>query len=159
MKKVLCLILAVIMVFPLMVSANSQGNAETLKKLDLFKGTDKGFELEREASRVEAVVTKEASTYKDKMWFATMDEVVKYIYEKQNASLSVEGDEKLVKVKLTDTLDNKKFDMPLTVKVSAPSDATSASVTVNGKKQTVEIKEGYVIFNLIPDKEIAEIEF
>lgn len=57
MKKLLCIILAVIMIFPLMVSADSQSNAEMLKALDLFKGTDKGFELEREASRVEAIVT------------------------------------------------------------------------------------------------------
>lgn len=102
---------------------------------------------------------KEASQYKDKMWFATMDEAVKYIYEKQNASLSVEGDEKLVKVKLTDTLDNKTFDMPLTVRVSAPADTVSAALSVNGKKQTCEVKDGYVIFDLIPDKETAEIKF
>lgn len=102
---------------------------------------------------------KEASQYKDKMWFATMDEAVKYIYEKQNASLSVEGDEKLVKVTLTDTLDNKKFDMPLTVRVSVPADTVSATLSVNGKKQTCEVKDGYVIFDLIPDKETAEIKF
>lgn len=102
---------------------------------------------------------KELNAYKDKMWFATMDEAVKYIYEKQNAQLKVEGDEKVVKVTLTDTLDNKKFDMPLTVKVSAPQAAVSATVTVNGKKKDAEVKNGYVIFDLIPDKETAEIKF
>ncbi len=102
---------------------------------------------------------KEASQYKDKMWFATMDEAVKYIYEKQNSTLTIEGDEKKLKVSLTDTLNDKIFDMPLTVKVSAPLGATSAQVSINGKKQTVEVKEGYVIFNLTPDKETAEIVF
>ena len=97
--------------------------------------------------------------YKDKMWFATMDEAVKYIYEKQNAELTVEGDEKKVKVKLTDTLDDKIFNMPVTVKVKAPSGVLSATVTIKGKKQTVDVKDGFVIFNLLPDKETAEITF
>lgn len=100
-----------------------------------------------------------ATTYKDKMWFATMDEAVKYIYEKQNATLTVEGDEKKVKVTLKDTLPDNKFNEALTVKVSAPAGVSSATVTVKSKKQTVEIKDGYVIFNLIPDKETAEIVF
>ena len=102
---------------------------------------------------------KEASAYKDKMWFATMDEAVKYIYEKQSATLTVEGDEKKVKVKLTDTLNDKIFDMPVTVKVKAPSGVSSATVTIKSKKQTVDVKDGFVIFNILPDKETAEITF
>lgn len=110
-------------------------------------------------SSVAEAFFKEASAYKDKMWFATMDEAVKYIYEKQNATLTVEGDEKKVKVKLTDTLDDKIFDMPVTVKVKAPAGVLSATVTIKSKKQTVDVKDGFVIFNLLPDKETAEITF
>ena len=93
------------------------------------------------------------------MWFATMDEAVKYIYEKQNATITIEGDEKKVKVKLSDTLDDKIFDMPVTIKVNAPAGVSSATVTIKGKKQTVDVKDGFVIFNLLPDKETAEITF
>ena len=97
--------------------------------------------------------------YKDKMWFATMDEAVKYIYEKQNATVTVSGDEKKVKITLTDTLPDNKFDMPLTLKVKAPNGFSSATVSIKGKKQTVEVVDGFVIFNLLPDKETAEITF
>ena len=38
------------------VDSRTEQIAETLKTLGLFKGTDKGFELERQPSRVEAVV-------------------------------------------------------------------------------------------------------
>ena len=57
MKKILCLVLGFMMLFSLTASAGSLENAEMLKTLNLFKGTDKGFELDREASRVEAIVT------------------------------------------------------------------------------------------------------
>ena len=56
MKKILCLFIALVMMFPLVVSADTTKNAEMLKALNLFKGTNKCFELEREASRVEAIV-------------------------------------------------------------------------------------------------------
>lgn len=97
--------------------------------------------------------------YKDKMWFATMDDAVKYIYEKQNVTVNIEGDEKKVKISLTDTLPDNKFDMPLTVKLKAPNGISSASVTIKGIKETVEVSGGFVIFNLLPDKETAEITF
>ena len=93
------------------------------------------------------------------MWFATMDDAVKYIYEKQNVTVNIEGDKKKVKISLTDTLPDNKFDMPLTVKLKAPSGISSASVTIKGKKETVEVSGGFVIFNLLPDKETAEITF
>ena len=57
MKRIICLILAFVMLFSMTALVDSQKNAQMLKELNLFKGTDKGFELEREASRVEAIVT------------------------------------------------------------------------------------------------------
>ena len=49
--------------------------------------------------------------------------------------------------------------MPVTVKVKAPAGVSSATVTIKSKKQTVDVKDGFVIFNLLPDKETAEITF
>ncbi len=140
-----------------LMEALNEAYEDNLWHIQMWHGFD-GGEYCPPSETAEAFF-KEASTYKDKMWFATMDEAVKYIYEKQNATLTVEGDETKVKVTLTDTLDDKKFDMPVTIKVKAPAGVLSATVTIKSKKQTVDVKDGFVIFNLLPDKETAEITF
>lgn len=54
MKKITAALLSLAMLFGGAVSA---GSADTLASLGLFKGTDKGYELERTATRAEIAVT------------------------------------------------------------------------------------------------------
>ena len=103
-----------------------------------------------------------ASTLTDRMWCATFEEGVKYIRERQNATLKTcyEGD--VICVELTDTLPDRLFDFPLTVKVPVPADWTEAEALQNGETLSVRMEtvngEKFVYVNVVPDKGIAEIK-
>ena len=71
-----------------------------------------------------------------------------------------EGD--VIVVELTDTLPDRLFDFPLTIKVPVPADWTEAEATQNGEKLSVRMEtkngEKFVYVNVVPDKGIAEIK-
>jgi len=91
------------------------------------------------------------------VWTGSLNEVTKYIYERQNSQLKYNWiREKAISISLTDTMDDTLFDFPLTVKVNVPSGWTRARVWANGEVSTVNVvAEGgknYVYINAVPDK-------
>ena len=56
MKKIICAILALILLVSVPVLCFSENKAETLQETGILKGTEKGLELERDVTRAEAVV-------------------------------------------------------------------------------------------------------
>lgn len=56
MKKIICAILALILLVSVPVLCFSENKAETLQEIGILKGTEKGLELERNVTRAEAVV-------------------------------------------------------------------------------------------------------
>lgn len=57
MKRILPIVLAIILCLTMTVSANEfEEEANILKSLGVFKGTDNGFELDREPTRIEGLV-------------------------------------------------------------------------------------------------------
>lgn len=61
----------------------------------------------------------------NKIWVATMNEAVKYFYERKNAQISTQGDN----ITVTHSLDKSVFDMPLTLVISTEE---SKRVLING---------------------------
>ena len=68
-----------------------------------------------------------------KLWVASMNDAVKYFYERKNAQIEIQGD----KITVKHTLDRSVFDMPLTIVVESDEDKT---IEVNGTP--FEIKAG-----------------
>ena len=92
------------------------------------------------------------------VWSGSLNEVVKYIYERDSATVEVlETTAATMKIGLTDTMaDNEIFDYPLTVKVNVPSAwPDEVTYTQNGASQTAEIFEEsgkkYALVKIIPD--------
>lgn len=93
----------------------------------------------------------------DKVWAGSLNEVVAYIYEKQNCDITVNWiRENGMSITLTDTLDNDRFDFPLTLKVHVPDPWETVTVTQNYKNAEVSanVQDGknYVYINVVPDK-------
>lgn len=92
----------------------------------------------------------------DDVWAGSLSEVVKYIYEKQNADVSCNWmRENAMSISVTDSLDDKIFNFPLTIKVNVPSGWNTVEVIQNGTSTTViagnEGDKNYVYINVIPD--------
>ncbi len=68
-----------------------------------------------------------------KLWCASMNDAVKYLYERKNAEISTQGD----KITVSHSLDRAIFDMPLTLVIDTPEDKR---VEINGTP--FEIKAG-----------------
>ena len=94
-------------------------------------------------------------THKD-VWAGSMTEVLQYIYEKKNCTSTVNWiRENAMSLSLTDTLDNARFDFPLTLKVNVPSGWTNVTITQNSESiQVSAFEEGgkiYAYINVVPD--------
>ena len=92
----------------------------------------------------------------DDVWAGSLNEVVKYIYEKQNADVSFNWiRENALSISVTDSLDDKIFNFPLTIKVNVPSGWNTVEVIQNDASTTVtahnEGDKNYVYINVIPD--------
>lgn len=68
-----------------------------------------------------------------KLWIASMNDAVKYFYERKNAQISTQDN----KITVSHTLDKQIFDMPLSLVITADEDKT---VEINGTP--FEIKAG-----------------
>ena len=92
------------------------------------------------------------------VWAGSFNEVVRYIYERNSATVeTVKAEEKSMVINLTDTMsDNELFDYPLTVKVNVPQTWTNkVTVAQNEDTKTSEIVsengKNYIYVNIVPD--------
>jgi len=93
---------------------------------------------------------------RNKFWVATFVNVVRYIIERNAASVTeLSVQENSITVQVTDTLDNEIYDFPITIRRRLPTGWLSATVAQGG--QDVEFRTvivdavKYVMFDAIPD--------
>lgn len=73
-----------------------------------------------------------------KVWIASMNEAVKYLYERKNAQISTQGDE----ITVTHSLDKGIFDMPLTLVITTDN---PRSVTINGSHFLLDAEKENIV--------------
>ena len=99
------------------------------------------------------------------IWNGTFPEVTKYIRERMAAQVDVKGrEEKRIILELTDTLDDRLFNYPLTLKTEIPNPFVSAEkvrVVQNGRTQLItpvtESGVAYIYYEAIPDQGLIQI--
>ncbi len=116
-------------------------------------------------SPIESTELREHLTYlnanKDKFWIATFGQVVKYMKERQDATIQQIGETSTkISANLTDDLNNTIYNYPLTIKKEIPQSWANVTVkqnnsTINAVTSTVGTKR-YVTFDAIPD--VGEIQ-
>ena len=92
----------------------------------------------------------------NKFWVDTFGNVVRYIRERNAASVSeISAEENSITVQLTDGLDDAIYNYPITIRRVLPQDWPSASAAQNGESISAKIveinSEKYVMFDAIPD--------
>ena len=91
------------------------------------------------------------------LWVGTFGSIVKYIKERESASLSlIASSEDQIVLNLTDTLDDAIFDEPLTIRSEVPSGWTEVRVQQGTGSITVipavEETQTVIYYNVIPDR-------
>jgi chitin deacetylase len=90
---------------------------------------------------------------KQEVWAGSMTEVIQYIKERNTANITINWiRENAMNLSLTDTLDDARFDFPLTYKVNVPSHWDSVKVTQNYNSVTVATQ-------MVGDKNYVYITF
>lgn len=90
------------------------------------------------------------------LWLGSFSDVAKYYFEWSSAEVSAEyKDEQYIEVKLTDKEEDERFDEPLTVKISVPSDWQEANLTTDGVTTSLDIHteddgSRFVYANILP---------
>ncbi len=93
------------------------------------------------------------NTKRDSLWIASLNEATQYLREKQSATLKVlSSKEGVVKLTLTDSLDNVLYDHPLTLKMEVEPHVKAGTVTYEGGSGNLTVKDGYAYFDVIPDR-------
>lgn len=72
------------------------------------------------------------------LWIASLNDAVKYFYERKNAEITAQGDE----ITVSHSLDKGIFNMPLTLIITADNDK---SVTVNGTPFDIKAGQANVV--------------
>jgi len=91
-------------------------------------------------------------------WIATFGDVTKYMRERMNAKVNskMQGDK--ISVDLTHSLDQSMYDQPLTLRTALPASWKKATVKQGDKVQQVSVKNGAIVYNLVPNQGVALIE-
>jgi oligosaccharide reducing-end xylanase len=89
-------------------------------------------------------------------WVATFGNVVRYIRERNAASVSVVSSQtNSFTVQVTDNLDNSIYNYPVTIRRPLPQDWTDAIVTQNGTNVNAKIANvgtsKYIMFDVVPN--------
>ena len=95
--------------------------------------------------------------HEENSWIATFGDVTKYMRERMNGSLKSEMSGNKIKVELTHTLDKDMYNFPLTLSTAVPGSWKKAMVKQNNKVQEVTVENGRILYELEPNKGIAEI--
>ena len=93
---------------------------------------------------------------KDKYWVETFLNVVKYIRERDDVSIKELSDkDNCITIQVTDTLDDKIYNYPITIRRPLPENWISANVLQNKKAIDTNIVEvnsvKYISFDAVPD--------
>lgn len=90
------------------------------------------------------------------LWLASFSDAAKYYFEWSSAELSAQlCNDEYIEVKLTDKETDERFDEALTVKLSIPSEWTTAKLTTGGQTTSLEIHTNsdgskFVYANIVP---------
>lgn len=93
----------------------------------------------------------------DKLWIGTFLNIAKYAQEYATHSIEVtENTAENISFLLTDEMQDKTYDFPLTIKIRVPNNWTKITTTQNGKaighKTITYNKNNYVLTKAIPDQ-------
>ena len=103
-----------------------------------------------------------ASLKDDRLWVCRFDDAAKYAQERDSSAVSSLFVDKKIILTLTDRMDDRLFDYPLTVKVHLPDGAKSCSASQAGKSVSVRLvaHEGktYALVNAVPDRGAVILE-
>ena len=95
------------------------------------------------------------------IWVAPFGDVARYVRERMNAKVDSKIQNNKITINLSESLDNKMYNEPLTLKTYLPSDWKNVEVkTKNGTKkvQSQKDKEGnFVLYNAVPNEGTIEI--
>jgi peptidoglycan/xylan/chitin deacetylase (PgdA/CDA1 family) len=94
--------------------------------------------------------------HKDKFWVATFANVVRYIRERNDVSVTeISHSDNSITLKVTDTLDDAIYNYPLTLRRPLPEGWTGAKVSQNGHSVDASVIEvdsvKYIMFDAVPD--------
>ncbi len=92
----------------------------------------------------------------DEIWAGSLNEVIQYIYERQNASVGYNDfEDGKLSIFVRDTLDDELFNFPLTLKVNVPDSWTNIKVTQGDVTEELNTftqnGKRYVYLNAVPD--------
>lgn len=98
-----------------------------------------------------------AVKHRDKLWIGRFGEVACYAQERETAKLAVIANEpSRIVLSLTDRMDDRIFDVPLTVKVRLPDDWKGATATQKEAPAAVRIVEHegarFALVEVVPDR-------
>jgi peptidoglycan/xylan/chitin deacetylase (PgdA/CDA1 family) len=96
--------------------------------------------------------------HENKSWIATFGDVAKYMHERMNAKVDSKTEGNKIVVELTHTLDKTMYNHPLTLRTKVPSSWKKARIKQGAEDEEVAVKNGFVLYNLLPNKGIAVIE-
>jgi peptidoglycan/xylan/chitin deacetylase (PgdA/CDA1 family) len=91
------------------------------------------------------------------LWIATFGDVTKYMRERINASVDNKMDGDKISVTLTHSLDRTMYDQPLTLRTAVPASWKNVTIKQGDKTQQVTVKNGAIVYDLIPNKGAAVI--
>jgi peptidoglycan/xylan/chitin deacetylase (PgdA/CDA1 family) len=95
--------------------------------------------------------------HRDQLWIGTFPDVACYAQERETARLSMaENTPERIAFDLTDRMDDRVFDLALTVKIRLPDTWSSATATQSGKPAKVRLVKHdgatFALVDAVPDK-------
>jgi len=97
----------------------------------------------------------------DTVWTATFGDVTKYMRERKNATLKWNQTGDKISINLTHSLDNSKYNIPLTLRTYVPADWKEVQIKQGDKIQNVSAsrdnKGTFVLYKLQPNRGEAEL--
>lgn len=97
----------------------------------------------------------------DDLWVATYADGTKYVEERMNASVQHDVSGGTISVELTHSLNDPRYDLPLTLRTRVPSDWSEARVVQGDSTQTVSVRENedglFVQYQARPNAATIEI--
>jgi peptidoglycan-N-acetylglucosamine deacetylase len=88
----------------------------------------------------------------DKWWIETFGNVCRYIQERDAAVLTVVAEnDSGITLRLTDELDDRVYNYPLTLRRPLPNGWATATITQNGAPIPTRIVNGHLVFDVVPN--------
>ena len=91
----------------------------------------------------------------DKIWIATFGDVVRYIREREHATINTSEKDGKISVSLNHSLSKTEYDLPLTLKTYVPSTWNRVTVIQGTHQKTVDVqhdeKGAYILYQVEPN--------